>query len=1059
MTISLQQSFFIGRDEQIALYHSFLSQSSPWLLLVTGMPGCGKSFFLKHMQEHASEDTSTVYLDFADISLQTDPLTLLSELSWGCAQFCNGRAVELFHQQLQESRQQLAQTYTKQLKDISDQIQKEALDSTNLESLLSDNDKDAIEAAVLDSIRDALLTQLATLSPDKHLVVIFDTCEWLTAPTGRRVGTWLLEQFLPYFYQQYPCHLVMACRTPIPLSETLERQSTQIELRELEKSAVTAYVHQIHMQVDVGDHIYHITRGHPLCFAIMTALWQEEHQEGKETANQEQDLARLEEKYSEHALVELVQERLDQRLPSPYREWTHYGILLRRFDKTMLRKVFPELSCSNEDYDHFVHYLYVQAKEPDWYTIHELLREVLFEIIRRQEPDKWQRYHQRAYDFYKKLHAPQSYGQYYHAVALDEIHGLKQWHKELRKASTSKQEPQSSIEQLFESATDPAMQLGRVGQALYEGTKRFVYEPRVFLKEFDEGLEKEVTSYREKGDQAAATDIEEARHQIEDWRTKDGHVRPWWRLIIATVIITTIIFNFVAVFPLFYPSPNQVTSLADSGPGSLRQAIASPGSTITLSPQLQGTIVLGSDLDIKKNVTVLGSDTQSTTISNNHNQNVHIHIGTHATVVFVNFTFANSLVLKQSFLENEGKLTLNKCHVQNNISYENGGGITNQGGGAIRIVDSLITQNFASNDGGGISNSNGTLTITGSTISSNTAFDNGGGIYSLNGSVSFSNTQILRNQVLRNANSQGGGIAALDSQLHITGSTITQNWTPGTGGGISILGSQATMSNSVVSGNMANSGRELAVENNSENNKISTINLTNLILPPYEDHPTYYIGNGQDKIEDIIKGKLTNNSSNPKIESIPSDKSLVGAPAPTTSPPESSSDYIGNIDLGQYCQTHSYPSSNSTNPLVCIDIHGTQHIIDPLQVCQERYPDKNITTDRLAYYFDPASWQCYTNARLLGLANMAENVDAFCRYNGTLDIANNPRKTAYDWACLHQGGMIGHYPIHLDNFLVGLSVTDLCRFVYANKIAPTATVMDRLTNYNNPEGWECWELT
>src|SRR5207302_5039881 len=126
-----------------------------------------------------------------------------------------------------------------------------------------------------------------------------------------------------------------------------------------------------------------------------------------------------------------------------------------------------------------------------WYTIHELLREVLFEIIRLQEPDKWQRYHQRAHDFYKKLSPPQSYGQYYHAVALDEIRGLKQWHKELRKASTSKREPQSSIEQLFQSATDPAMQLRRAGQALYEGTKRLVYEPRVFLKEVDEGLEKD----------------------------------------------------------------------------------------------------------------------------------------------------------------------------------------------------------------------------------------------------------------------------------------------------------------------------------------------------------------------------------------------------------------------------------------------------------------------------------------------------------------------------------------------------------------------------------------
>ena len=1091
----LSSPSFIGRDEQIDFYHHFLSQPSPWLLLVTGMPGCGKSFFLKHIHLiHMKKDDPKnniptaypVYLDFADISLQTDPFTLLSEFSWRCAEFCDAEAVDKFRQELQTSRLQLVQRYTEQLKFIPDQLQQQAPGSANLELLLSEDNKEDVE---LNTVQDALLKQLATLPQDKHLVVMFDTCEWLTEPTRQRVKTWLLEQFLPNLHEQCPCHVVMACRTPIPLSETLKRQSPpSIELRELEESAAIEYsIHKIRMPEEVGRHIYSITHGHPLCFSIMIKLWQEEKQEDSVitakqgakqedsviiakqedsviTVKQEENLTRLENKYSEHALVELVQERLDQRLPSPYREWTHYGILLRSFNKEMLSKVFSELPCNDEDYDHFVHSLYVQSKgESGQYAIHELLREVLFEIVRRQEPDAWQRYHQRARDFYRRLPAPQSYEQYYHAVALDEIHGLKQWIKELQGASI-KRKQQPSIDLLFQSATDGAMQLRSSSQALYKVGKK-IYELQEDGRKERENLQKQQKSYREKGDQAAAIDAEEARHQLDNLLTQ-RLVRPWWYILAIFSMCIAIISLPVIPFLLFHylPFPNQVTNLADDGPGSLRDVITktSSGSTITFSPQLQGIIVLGKgDLNINKNVTVDASNIQPITISNYHNQNVHIHIGVKATVTFINFIFANSLVQNQSFLENEGKLTLRHCRVQNNISYDNGGGITNNGG-TVTIDNSTITNNFASSSGGGIYNLKGTLTTTESIISSNTAFENGGGIYGVDGSVNIgNNTQILRNQILNNTNSKGGGIVALDSNLSITGSTITQNWTPGTGGGISMLGSQGIISKSVISDNMAKSGREIAVENDSENNKGCTLNLTNLVLPPYEGHPKYYIGNSQDKIEDIIKGNLTNTT----IVSIPSDKSILGNPASTVSFPENSPDYVGNIDPDRYCQAH-YSVSNAarsfdaTNPfeLACIDTNKTRHGVDPLQVCQEQYPGKNITTDRLVDYFDPTSWQCYANTTLLGHAGMIDHADAFCRFNDNLNIANNPRKTAYDWKCLHQGGTIGHYPIHLDNFQVGLSVADLCQFVYAKQIAPASIAMDRLINYNDPEGWECWEL-
>src|SRR5262249_58309364 len=55
--------------------------------------------------------------------------------------------------------------------------------------------------------------------------------------------------------------------------------------------------------------------------------------------------------------------------------------------------------------------------------------------------------------------------------------------------------------------------------------------------------------------------------------------------------------------------PSTVTNLADAGPGSLRGqlAAAAPGDTIDFAPGLRGTINLGSDLILDRNLTILGN--------------------------------------------------------------------------------------------------------------------------------------------------------------------------------------------------------------------------------------------------------------------------------------------------------------------------------------------------------------------------------------------------------------------------------------------------------------------
>jgi hypothetical protein len=538
-----------------------------------------------------------------------------------------------------------------------------------------------------------------------------------------------------------------------------------------------------------------------------------------------------------------------------------------------------------------------------------------------------------------------------------------------------------------------------------------------------------------------------------------------WRdrsILLPTIMVLTAMMIALLGVSLLSPSLSltTVTNLQDNGAGSLRQLLADAksGSIITFAPSLQGNLVLSKELDIEKNVTIVGPNPGQIRISNGHHANVHVHIHQSATVSFSRLTFADSLVSKQSFIYNEGNLTLNTCWVQQNISYDDGGGITNQGG-TLTITDSHISQNFASGNGGGINDSNGILTITGSTISSNTAFENGGGISGVNGSVNLGKgTIVSRNQVLHNTSSRGGGIVVLDSLLDITGSTIQENWTPGTGGGISILGSQAFVTSSVIVGNKAERGRELAVEMDSENKKSGLMILGYLTLPPYADSPTFYVGRNQDKIPDIIQGQITYESSRPQIESISVPHNVVGNPAPTQLPPEESTDYRGNINIGAYCQQLGYQTFDDTRPfhLICIDSNRTQKAVDALQICQAQYDQ--ITASRLANYFDPTSWQCYAHARYLGLIASTDIVN-FCQsIPSNLRILNNERSTAYDWKCLHRGGTLGYYPIHMDNFPVGLSVTDMCRYVYANQVMPDSFVMDSLTDYNDPFGWACWEL-
>jgi hypothetical protein len=164
-----------------------------------------------------------------------------------------------------------------------------------------------------------------------------------------------------------------------------------------------------------------------------------------------------------------------------------------------------------------------------------------------------------------------------------------------------------------------------------------------------------------------------------------------------------------------------------------------------------------------------------------------------------------------------GQVTLSQLTIRDG-NYPSGGGIYNSG--ALRVIDSVISGNFARYWGGGIYNS-GALTVINSTVTSNKVSNtcglycasDGGGIYNYSGTVAISNSTLSGNSVVRQCArcaAAGGGIYNLNGAIAISNSTLNGNSVVakcystcnGVGGGIWNSGT-LTASNTTISGNSA----------------------------------------------------------------------------------------------------------------------------------------------------------------------------------------------------------------------------------------------------------------
>lgn len=237
------------------------------------------------------------------------------------------------------------------------------------------------------------------------------------------------------------------------------------------------------------------------------------------------------------------------------------------------------------------------------------------------------------------------------------------------------------------------------------------------------------------------------------------------RMLIVAVVLA------ISVSPAL-ASTITVTSTNDSGPGSLRNALASAadGDTIDASG-VSGTILLtNGELLVTNSVNIVGSGPDLLAVNGNAAGRV-FYVAPSNTVSISSLTIADG----------HAPSVCQAC------SGESGGGIYNDHA-TITVSNCTLSGNSANylngGDGGGVYNDGygGTanLMVINSVFSNNSAAGSGGAICSVAGAVTVSNCRFIGNS----AGGAGGGLYNGGATMTIVSSTLGGNSTGGYGGGI-----------------------------------------------------------------------------------------------------------------------------------------------------------------------------------------------------------------------------------------------------------------------------------
>ncbi|WP_169978042.1 choice-of-anchor Q domain-containing protein [Tautonia rosea] len=252
-----------------------------------------------------------------------------------------------------------------------------------------------------------------------------------------------------------------------------------------------------------------------------------------------------------------------------------------------------------------------------------------------------------------------------------------------------------------------------------------------------------------------------------------------------------------------------VTSAADTGPGTLRDAITQANRVlreahvISIAPEVSGPIVLNSALPtLVGEVELSGPEgTQVAIVRSNAPDTPEFRlltVGKSAKVTVNRLAFSGGQAQFGGGILNDGQLLLMDSDVSGNVAGAKGGGIYNTG--AITIGASSIRDNVAEGvrsigfgpagigRGGAIFNSN-SLTLSSSSVTGNSTNREGGAIWN-SGWTSINTSLFAGNSAEAFVAAPGrvpigrGGAVYNTSVLHVNGSTLTDNLANQQGGAV-----------------------------------------------------------------------------------------------------------------------------------------------------------------------------------------------------------------------------------------------------------------------------------
>ena len=279
-------------------------------------------------------------------------------------------------------------------------------------------------------------------------------------------------------------------------------------------------------------------------------------------------------------------------------------------------------------------------------------------------------------------------------------------------------------------------------------------------------------------------------------------------------------------------SPIFVSTNADAGAGSLRQAIIDANATAgndIINFSITGTITLDS-----QNNTVNAS--LPTILDANATASGTGGTGTTVGTLTITGPGASSLTISgldggnnaRDFnifnIASGGNLSISGVTVSGAQTSQAFGAFKNSGG-TLTVSNSILSGNSARYGGGGIGNNGGTVTVSNSTISGNSARYGGGIFNSISGTLTVSNSTLSGNSAR-----YGGGIFS-SGTVTITNSTISGNTGTGTrGGGINnFTGGTLNIANTIIANSISGgdfAGGGIIVTNTNNLVKDGTLNNT-----------------------------------------------------------------------------------------------------------------------------------------------------------------------------------------------------------------------------------------